>query len=75
MTTDLCEVLSVDGAEARRSHIAGLDAAGLSALRARIKAARGWGGDPLALVPRGPFGRHPNARVEKRPTSCFWLSF
>ena len=41
---DLCEVLGIQLTAASRAEIEGLDGAGLTALRERIKAARGWGG-------------------------------
>lgn len=41
---DLCEVLGVPLDEARRAQLAALDVAGLEALRAHIKVARGWPG-------------------------------
>jgi predicted RNA polymerase sigma factor len=39
---DLCEVLGVELTEERKAHLAGLDLAGLEALRRHLKTHRSW---------------------------------
>jgi flagellar biosynthesis/type III secretory pathway protein FliH len=39
---DLCEVLGLELTEARKAHLAGLDVAGLEALRQHLKQHRAW---------------------------------